>query len=64
MPHTISAAIEIAAVPERVWTVLTDLASYPPCRHQTGDGRVEQGKRCLRHLSNAYQGPAVTSRSA
>ena len=29
MTKMISATIEIAAAPERVWEVLTDLASYP-----------------------------------
>ncbi|MGH3232150.1 MAG: SRPBCC family protein [Streptosporangiaceae bacterium] len=43
----ISAAIEVAATPERVWAVLTDLASYPQSNpvFREASGQVAVGNR-------------------
>jgi hypothetical protein len=47
MSATISATIEIAAPPERVWAVLTDLASYPRWNpvFREASGQVAVGNR-------------------
>jgi hypothetical protein len=62
MPHTISAAIEIAAVPERVWTVLTDLASYPQWNpvFREAYGQVTPGNRLTIKSTQPETGHTMT----
>jgi hypothetical protein len=58
----ISAAIEIAATPERVWAVLTDLASYPQWNpvFREASGQVAVGNRITLTSTQPVTGHTMT----
>ena len=58
----ISAAIEIAATPERVWAVLTDLASYPQWNpvFREASGQVAVGNRITLMSTQPVTGQTMT----
>ena len=58
----ISAAIEIAATPERVWAVLTDLASYPQWNpvFREASGQVSVGNRITLTSTQPVTGHTMT----
>jgi hypothetical protein len=58
----ISAAIEIAATPERVWAVLTDLASYPQWNpvFREASGQVAVGNRITLTSTQPATGHTMT----
>ena len=58
----ISAAIEIAATPERVWAVLTDLASYPQWNpvFREASGQVAVGNRITLTSTQPETGHTMT----
>jgi hypothetical protein len=58
----ISAAIEIAATPERVWAVLTDLASYPQWNpvFREAAGQVAVGNRITLTSTQPVTGHTMT----
>ena len=58
----ISAAIEIAATPERVWAVLTDLASYPQWNpvFREASGQVAVGSQITLTSTQPVTGTTMT----
>lgn len=62
MPETVTAAIEIAAAPERVWAVLTDLASYPQWNpvFREASGQVTPGNRITIKSTHLESGQTMT----
>ena len=61
--HSISAAVDIAATPERVWAVLADLAAYPQWNPfiRSASGKLAEGARLTLRLAPAG-GHAMTFR--
>ncbi len=62
MSETISTAIEIDAAPERVWAVLTDLASYPEWHpvYRKVDGQALAGSRIRIESTHPRSGNSVS----
>ena len=64
MAYEISTTIEIAATPENVWAVLTDLASYPQWHpmYQAVNGQLAAGSTLTITSTHPASGRSMTAR--
>jgi hypothetical protein len=64
MAYEISTTIEIAATPENVWAVLTDLASYPQWHpmYQAVSGQLAAGSTLIITSTHPASGRSMTAR--